>query len=275
MFDTLIVGLDGRDAGRDALELARRLASPRAQITLAYVQVVAFKPDPEAGSFSLAAERRPVLERIATLRDEAGLDARVLWVEARTVHEGLHRLAVTEGADLLVVGASHLDAYDQTFFGAETKAVLADAPCPVAVAPLGYAAGSPHLQRIGAAYDASPEGERALAVARELAGEHGAALSAFQAVREPVGVRDPLYPEREADERVAQARRRLAGLGDVDAHAASGEAVDELARYGASVDLLVVGSHRYGPIDRLVSGTTAQRLAERAPCPLLVLAPER
>jgi nucleotide-binding universal stress UspA family protein len=35
--------------------------------------------------------------------------------------------------------------------------------------------------------------------------------------------------------------------------------------------MLVLGSHKYRPIDRLLSGSTAQRLAGTAPCPLLVL----
>jgi nucleotide-binding universal stress UspA family protein len=36
------------------------------------------------------------------------------------------------------------------------------------------------------------------------------------------------------------------------------------------VDLLIIGSHKYGPLEAFVQ-TTAQQLADRAPCPLLVL----
>lgn len=41
--------------------------------------------------------------------------------------------------------------------------------------------------------------------------------------------------------------------------------------YSASLDLLVIGSRSYGPIGRLVHGSTAQQLAGAARCPLLVL----
>ncbi len=72
--------------------------------------------------------------------------------------------------------------------------------------------------------------------------------------------------------------RRASGSpssGDVEPHVVSSDdAAEALARYGASVDLLVLGSHRYRPIDHLLSGSTAQRLADDAPCPLLVLATE-
>ena len=57
----------------------------------------------------------------------------------------------------------------------------------------------------------------------------------------------------------------------VAADAASGDAADELARYSDSVDVLVMGAHKYRPIDHLSDGSTAQRLVNRASSPLLVL----
>ena len=41
--------------------------------------------------------------------------------------------------------------------------------------------------------------------------------------------------------------------------------------YSASLDLLIVGSRGYGPIGRLIHGSTLRELARRARCPLLVL----
>ncbi len=46
MFDNVMIGDDGREGGRDALELAKQLASPDAHLTLAYVQVLTLKPPP-------------------------------------------------------------------------------------------------------------------------------------------------------------------------------------------------------------------------------------
>lgn len=85
----------------------------------------------------------------------------------------------------------------------------------------------------------------------------------------------PPDPQPEVDERVVKARRRIATLGGIEARAAAsadGDPVEALARYAESVDLLVVGSHAYRPTDSLLAGSTAQRLAGQAPCPLLVLA---
>jgi nucleotide-binding universal stress UspA family protein len=70
---------------------------------------------------------------------------------------------------------------------------------------------------------------------------------------------------------VNAAEAKIAGLGGVEPHAAYGHPAEELALYSASVGLLVVGSRGYGPLGRLVHGSTAQRLARLARCPLLVL----
>jgi nucleotide-binding universal stress UspA family protein len=272
MFDNVIIGVDDPEGGRDALALARQLASPDGDLTLAYVQVVMPRPDEDSGAASLAADRRPALQRLVSLRDTSHLDARVLAIQARSVAAGLHELASRRDADLLVIGASRRDPYERMLVRDDTRAVLENPPCPVAVAPLGYARRASGLDRIGAGYDGSPESERALGVARELARELGGRVSAFRAVPEPVRVRDAWDPQPEIDEGVAQARRRLAELGDLEPYAASADdAAEALARYGTSVDLLVVGSHEYRPIDHLLSGSTAQRLADDAPCPLIVL----
>jgi nucleotide-binding universal stress UspA family protein len=116
-------------------------------------------------------------------------------------------------------------------------------------------------------------GERAaLALARKLAAERGATLSVFEAVRAPAYVRDVWNAEGEIDEAVDKAQQRLAALGDVESHAElADDAVTGLRRYGASVDLLVLGAHKYRPADRLVERSKSQRLADEPPCSLLVL----
>lgn len=146
--------------------------------------------------------------------------------------------------------------------------MIDDTPCAVAVAPAGYAERPVVMGEIGVGYDGSPESERALAVAREFAKQLNAKVSAFEAVSLPLGERGT---GKAIEQLVEDAREQIAALGDVEPHAAYGEAAEELALYGASVDLLIVGSRGYGPIGRLMHGSTSQRLARSARCPLLVL----
>ena len=67
------------------------------------------------------------------------------------------------------------------------------------------------------------------------------------------------------------ATSRLRSLGGVDGRVAVGVPGEELAAFGEELDLLVVGSRGYGPLRRLILGSTSQHLAHSGRCPLLVL----
>jgi nucleotide-binding universal stress UspA family protein len=271
MFNDLIVGVGDYEAGRDAIALALQLVSGEGRLTLAYVEVVMVK-SPDRPVWQIR-ERQHAMDRLASLREEFRVDAQLVSVDARSVASGLHELAADAHADLLVIGASRRDDYERMFVTDEVREALENAPCAVAVAPIGYGTRPPVLRKIGAASDGSPESDHALAVARELAHAHGARLSEFEAVPAQVHVPDPQHDERELDERDLEAARgRIAKRGDVEPHAAIGDdAAEALAQYAADVDMLVLGSHRYRPTERFGFGSTAQRLAADAPCPLLVL----
>lgn len=275
MFNHAIVGIDGKDGGRDALNLARVLIAPGGRLTLAYV----YPGDPYVWRGSNAAfavmeeqDARAILDRT---RHEEGLDAEV---ELRcagdsSVGRGLHVLAEKVEADLLVVGSSRRSLMTRVLMGDDTREALNGAPCAVAVAPAGYAAQPKLMREIGVGYDGSSESRHALGVARELAQQHAAKLSAFEAVSLPTYIEHGLtaVDSTPIKDIVDEAREEIAKLGGVEAHAAYGEPAEELALYSASLDLLVVGSRDYGPFGRLVHGSTTQRLARTARCPLLVL----
>jgi nucleotide-binding universal stress UspA family protein len=272
MFERILVGVDGKSGGRDAVALAKALRGWGGQITIAHV----WHGDPEVwqgGNPAYWPMGREEAEAMLTAaRVQAGVDASVLYPAPSTVGRGLHSLAEEVRADLLVVGSSTRSLLGRVTMGDDTRAALNGAPCAVAVAPAGYAS-APHLLReVGVAYNGSPESEHALAVARRMAAAHGAQLSAFEAVSVPsfvymsTGVPGGTSLEAMVDE----ARRRIARLGAIP-HAAYGDPAEELSVYSASLDLLVVGSRGYGPIGRLMHGSTSQELARKARCPLLVL----
>jgi nucleotide-binding universal stress UspA family protein len=271
MFEEVVAGVGRGESGRDAVALSKELVSENGRLTLVHVHVVTSKPAPDSGAVGDAAKRRDACERLSVLAGEFAVPAEVSCVEARSVRRGLHRFASSRHADLLVIGTSPADEAFPVPLQDDTREVLEDPPCAVAVAPRGFAAHVVAVRRVGVAYDGSDESERALALARRLAAERHAELSAFDAVRPPLSVRDPWDVDRETDEHVAEVRQRVGAATGVKTEAGSGDAADELARYSDSVDLLVIGAHKFRPIDRLLDGSTAQRLPGRASSPLLVL----
>jgi nucleotide-binding universal stress UspA family protein len=157
--------------------------------------------------------------------------------------------------------------------GDDTRAALNGAPCAIAIAPTNYSHEPIAMREIGVGYNGSPESEHALDLARRLAAGTGAKLSAFEAVSlSTIRFEARLFRLSVAvDTLVNEARDRITRRGDVEAHAAYGDAAEELALYSASLDLLVVGSRGYGPIGRLIHGSTSRKLTHLARCPLLVL----
>jgi nucleotide-binding universal stress UspA family protein len=177
------------------------------------------------------------------------------------------------GADLLVVGSSRRGLLSRVLIGNDTRSALNGAPCAIAMAPAGYSRQSGPMLEIGVSFDGSPESRHALEVASCLATESGANLSAFEAVSIPTYafVGGAISIDDTPELLVKGVRRRIAEPGDVEPHAGYDPPVDELALYSASLDLLVVGSRGYGPIGRLIHGSTPAQLAQAARCPLLVL----
>lgn len=272
MFKRIVVGVDGHVGGRDAIDLARNLLAPAGELTLAYVYSRDLvSRDVMPGVEAVEAER--AAELLERARREAGTPAIPYYIGSSSVGRGLHELADRIEADLLVVGSTRHGLLGRVLIADDTQDALNAAPCAIAVAPAGYARSSASLRRIGVGYDGSPESEHALALARDLARECDAELSALCAVSIPTEAfgPGPLPLSDVIDPLVDQARKQLESLGDVVPHAVYGRAAEELALFSGTVDLLIIGSRGYGPVGRLVHGSTSRQLARSARCPLLVL----
>ncbi len=263
MFDNVLVGVDGRPAGRDAIALATQLMDPDGRLTLVHVH-----------HGEVAEESRDCGELLERERAEAGVEAELVSAVASSPGRGLHEQAEERGADLLVVGSCSRGLLGRAMLGDDTRASLNGSPCAVAIAPRGYAEHPAPLANVGVAYNSSPQGAHALAAARELAARNRATVHALEVVAIPsvayTGIVAPGVGET-IDTMLEEASTRMRALPGVDGRAVYGLAGEELAAFGEDVDLLVVGSRGYGPVRRLVLGSTSTYLQRHARCPLLVL----
>ena len=136
-----VVGHDGTDRGDDAVALARRLSALYHAQLLA-VHVIGMPPIrdrfngpaldrlEEAAGVVLARTRRG-------LGDIPGPAPRV--VHASSPAAGLQAVCEAEGAGLVTVGPSHRGPVGRLLAGTTAERLLSGAPCPVALAPRGYA----------------------------------------------------------------------------------------------------------------------------------------
>src|SRR5436305_9263862 len=272
MFKQIVVGVDGREGGRDAIALAKLLVAAGGELTLAHI----VPGDAHAYGGASAPYEASEAERAAavldTVREETGVEAHLRWRGSSSVGRGLHELCELIGADLVAVGSSRRGLLGRVLIGDDTSAALNGSSCSIAIAPTNFSQQPGAMRKIGVGYDGSPESEHALSVARMLAGASGAKLSAFEAVSLPSDAfLGPGAVDNTPRRLLEDARGRIAALGDVEPRAAYGQPAEALALYSASLDLLIVGSRGYGPIGRLIHGSTSQQLAHSARCPLLVL----
>jgi nucleotide-binding universal stress UspA family protein len=281
MFDRIIVGVDDREGGRDALTLAATLGEiTRGELTA--VRVYSYETHPtraSVGGFEedLRVDSSAELERALA---ETGVAARTRVVADTSPARALQHIAEHERAELLVVGSNHRGHLGRVLVGGVSAGVLHHAPCPIAVAPRGYAERRGALGAIGVGFDGGAESLEALDVAAELAKAAGASVRILSVVATPVAAGYPVAFEREWIDRAERSRRdavevarqRVEAL-DVEAagELAVGSPVDALVELSGEVDLLVVGSRGWGPVRRHLLGSTSDRLVREAGCAVIAV----
>lgn len=279
MFRKIVVGIDDQTHGRDAIALARMLAAPDADITFAHVHPAMTAAAMTAAAMTAGSGLDPqdpypeaTHDLLVAAIQESGVDAWMRWIGSPNVGSGLHAIADDVDADLLVVGCSDRDRLTRTLLGNPTTETMAEADCPVAVAPQGYADAVRVLRRVGVAYDESAPSEGAMSLGRRVADDLDAELSAFEVVPAPRGMLEPRRHQVEkAVLALKHARERIAEHPGVEPHVACGHTVEQLAGYSSTVDLLVAGARGAGLIGLLMHPSTTAALTEVVRCPLLVL----
>jgi nucleotide-binding universal stress UspA family protein len=189
-----------------------------------------------------------------------GVTADTKLVHAISIVRGLHAQTETVASPLLVVGPTTRNKATRAVAGDPTLGLLHDAPCPVAVAPPGYAsrdAGTPLL--IGVAYVGTPEAREALDEAIDLAARTNGRLLVLH--RQEDGEDHALSEAREAmGTRVPFATQALRG----------DDVADGLVEAARTLDLLVMGSRGHGPTRRVLLGSVSSQVVHAAPCPVLI-----
>ena len=277
MFKSVVVGIDGRSGGRDALALARTLA-PEAQLVCAFAYP--YDQMPTRGSSPAYAT---ALEEQAEplLRDEcgeAGDGARRMTVADLSPARALHRVGEELETDLIVIGSSHRGPAGRLLAGDVGRGTLHGAPCPVAVAPHGYRDAVGPLRTIGVGYDGGPEAEEALALAHELAEANDAQLRIITVVT-PAQVNWPAHGyivdwdgyERERRERAQELVEDAAGRTGGEGEVLVGAMPRALETASGALDLLVMGSRGWGATRRTLLGSAAHHVIHSAACPTLVV----
>ena len=281
----IAVGVDGHPEGRDAAALAGALG----RATGADTMLVAVLSDPlivPLTGLSWKELHKQAETTLAETRDSLVSDARVVIETDFSVARALERVAAREHVDLVVLGSSPEAHTGQVRIGNRTRQLIGDAQCALAVAPRGFAeAGTVAIERIGVGYDGGPESDAALALAGVIARACGAELDVRAVVDDRIptfGLRGPrgsrivaewqslIADDVEELRKQAIEAAKSAGV-DARVEVLSGHPADLLLELSEEVDLLVLGSRRWGAVARLLLGSTGEALLHGGVCPMLVV----
>jgi nucleotide-binding universal stress UspA family protein len=200
------------------------------------------------------------------------------------------RRADAIGADLIVMGTHGRSGFEHLLLGSVAEKVVRKASCPVMLVPPHAQAGGHPLavpfSRILCAVDFAETSRRACEMALELAEEADAHLTMLHAIEIPPELRERMTGHeidvpavRAAAE--ADALQRLRDL--IPAEARTYCKVHTDVREGrpyrvileaaseSQPELIVMGVHGGGALDRLIFGSNTHAVLRAAPCPVLAV----
>lgn len=281
MLRHIVVGCDGSPEGRDAVALGAALSSS-CHATLSLVGVFPTSWLPTPGVTDRRTFRAQTMRTLRHERDAAAPQALVRSVADNSVPRALRHYAERHNADMVVLGSDPAAGRGHVAIGRRGRQLLNDAPFCLALAARGFHAKKHGLLTIGVGYDGSPEGEAALASGADLARATCAQLFVRSVVEdwiprltieEAVLVEDwPGLWEGARLKSLSDAEARVKKLEiQAEVSATIGDPGDQLREFSKHVDLLVVGSRRWGPVARLWTGGVGERLVAGASCSLLIV----
>jgi nucleotide-binding universal stress UspA family protein len=277
-----------------ALELARRRG---ARVTVMHVAARTLPPLSALGAGTSAAMeggvreglRHDLLEELQRFVEPAAKGVPVAYEvdEGNVVGSIVERAA---HADLLVLGTHGHGEIEKLVLGSVTEKALHKAPCPVLTVPRPEQSPPPaaSFKRILCPLDFSAASDEALAVALAMAREEDGRVTLLHVVEGALGEMsaDDLHLDlggylKQAEEQARERLRRTMSGEDARWYddqpiLAVGKAHSKILSVAEerNSDLIVIGVHGRGALDRLIFGSTARHVVRGASCPVLSVRPQ-
>ncbi len=277
-------------AANQALPHALKIAQKyKADITILHV-ATPYSDDPNAPEYQQLDEgnfKEYIEKSLGEVSQAMGSSQKVTTEVVREVAPatGILDFIEEKGIDLTVMGTQGHSALAQFFLGSVAERVVRHASCPVlTVAQDGKEyRNNPDYQNILVAFDFSEHSKKAAREASEMASQYGARIQALYVVEQEVHPafylkwKESMLRELPGIAQEAKESLRSAlgeeGLENIDVHVEIGEKkahteINEFVRTN-QMDLIVMGTHGLSGLDRMLLGSTTERVVRTASCPVL------
>ncbi len=309
MLSRILVPLDGSPLAEAILPQVAELANLRkAEIQLLRVALAHAAPgaDPVEAQVRAVEEAQTYLTRV-----EADLTAQGFAVKCTVRYghapEEILDHVQAGGADLIAMSTHGRSGLRRWVLGSVAENVVRRSPIPVLLlraqpveqpafedavasrgphlAPPADASTTPRVRHILCPVALGPAARGVLEYAGVLAVRFGADLTVLHAIYDPLDVTSSHIPhppqEQLREEMIRIAEERLRGemrqtVGSVPRASLvvlAGSPVKQIIRFAQErgVDLIVMGRTEQSGLDRLVAGSTTERVVRTAPCPVLTV----
>jgi nucleotide-binding universal stress UspA family protein len=269
IFNHILLATERTEFDSGAERLAFALAARCGKPLLAVIPVVS-NPEYEIAAPGLAQRRdEEIGQQLGALRTTADRAGVLLDATVRHGQEPFEEIvdeAKARGADLIVIRRrGKRSFFAQLLVGEMVTKVIEHAPCSVLLVPRAARMWSKTLLL---ATDGSPNSERATRLAAVIAEKCGMEVTVVSAAADSDG-----EPHRLAQEHADHAATVLAAAGLTATQCVRPgkpyEVILDVAQE-AGAELMVLGRSGHSAVQRMLMGSTAQRVAGSAECPVLI-----
>jgi nucleotide-binding universal stress UspA family protein len=286
MTTPIVVGYTATDAGADALALGVRLARSTGSSLLVLIVV------PDEGAASTVVPMAPLSVGVirgqaqqwlddAAARIPEGIEHSGRVLIADSFAEGIVQAGLESDARLIVVGAANGATFGLHRMGSTAQALLHSSPIPMALAPSGYAQRAnvdTTISRVTVAIGSRPGADLLLTAAVALSAAIGATLRlvslvAFDVPRGLDMQAVHLVSTAHRDDVLARAEAELPAGVRAELESPPGDTVEQAMEQLSWLpgEVVVVGSSRLAQPRRLFLGSTAAKILDVIPVPMIVV----
>lgn len=227
MYKKFLVGLDGSDASKQALEEALNFAKETKAEVLA-ISVVPIQRE-LVSSFSVFGHIKDLirknyekaLEEAKDIAEEVGFKIKT-FLEEGNPHEKIIEVAQKEGCDLIVTGRRGLTSFEKILLGSTAHRVINNSPIDVLIVPRNTKIS---LKKILAGTDTSEYGNKAVKKAGMIAKSYKGDLGVLSVIKLPI---EPIIDLQE----ILEILRK-----DLEAHLVS--LTEDVSKEGVKVEIFV------------------------------------
>jgi len=288
---TVLVATDFSECSDDAIAWARHLAGRHGarlvvhhalappQGAPAFPEFVPYPPELHE-QYRKAAQDR--LDAAAEDAQRAGLDA-VVDLQVGPAVSTILMAAEKHEADVIVAGTRGLSGLRHVLLGSTAERLVQHSPIPVLAVHPEMRPGE-KVARILVPTDFSDDDQEPLEAAVRLVCDGDAEIVLFHAFHVPVEythlaggfvmpdlARSALSEARDALERVAEPLRKTGRAVTVTAREGYAAQAIEIEAREREVDLIAMGTHGRSFLPHVVLGSTAERVVQHSPCPVLTV----